>query len=297
MSIATRRDRWVSREASVGVRRGGIAMPGRGFALPLVLMMSVAVSLLIAVMLERQMAQRLTIARQVEAYQRHHTAKGMQEIIDSWIRSVSGRALSSTLVEGVPVLTLTLSDGSIAEVTFRDAQGTVLSSAAGLLGRDAREALAIRAALPRGTRAANLPPLTRDVGPLAVSVRTAPPEVIEAVFTAIGGSSGAREFAQRLVDARTSKTLEQSDISRTAITLGVPGEVRSRLNELLVPEPSLWFVTIEFRSGRSGGSPGRVLAREGGHIVVQSRRPGRASAGAIWEKSSAFLTWQKLPIQ
>lgn len=276
---------------------GGRCVRRRAFALPLVLLMSVAVSLMIAVMLERQMAQRLTIARQVEAYQRHHVAKGIQEIIDSWIRSVSGRALSSTIVEGVPVLTLTLADGSTAEVTFKDAQGSVLSSAAGLVGRDARDAVAIRAALPRVSRPTELAPLTRDVGPLAVSVRSAPPEVIEAVYTAIGGASGAREFAQRLIDARTSKPLEQSDIARTAITLGIPGEARARLNELLVPEPSLWFVTVEIRTGRSSGSPGRVVAREGGHIVVQARRPGRASAGAIWEKSSAFLSWQKLPIQ
>lgn len=264
------------------------------FALPLALLMTVAATLLVTVMLERQLSRRLAVQRQVEAYQLHHAAKGFQEIIDSWLRSLSGASVASMIRDGDRVLTLELADGMLAEVYFADAQGSVLASPAGLTGQDYTDARLMVAALPKGRRDPGLPPLTRSVGPLAVSLRSAPTEVLEAVFTAAVGSTGAREFAQRLLDIRSQGPIQQSDIAKVALALEIPGEKRARLNDLLVPEPSLWFVTVEIRRGSGSGA---VVAREGGHIVVAGRRPGRNRSQAIWEKSSSFLTWQKLPIQ
>jgi hypothetical protein len=151
----------------------------------------------------------------------------------------------------------------------------------------------MRAALPQGERGAGASALTRAVGPVAVSMRSAPAEVIQAAYASVADQGGGVEFAQRLLAIRAEQPIQQSDLAKTAIALDVSPEVRARLNEVLVAEPSLWFVTVELRRG----SAGTVVAREGGHIVVAPRRGGRGGAGGIWEKSSAFLTWQKLPIQ
>ena len=264
----------------------------RGYAMVMALLTTVSTTAMIAIMIERQITQRLAAARQIEAYQRHHSAKGFQEIIDSWLRSLGGQSLSSMIADGDVVLTLDLGSGTIASVSFADAQGAVLASPAGLSGQDFTDARAMRSYLPRSVRDPSLPPLTREVGPLAVSMRSAPPEVLEAAFSAVAGTSGAREFAQRLLTIRAEGPIQQSDVAKIGIALGLPGEVRSRLNDVLVPEPSLWFVTVEIRSG-----PGdSLVAREGGHIVV-ARRTGRSRGQAIWDKSSSFLTWRKLPIQ
>lgn len=264
----------------------------RSYAMVMALLTTVSATAMIAVMIERQMTQRLSAARQIDAYQRHHSAKGFQEIIDSWIRSLSGQSLASLVTDGGVVLTLDLGDGIIASVAFADAQGSVLASPSGLSGQDYADARAMKAFLPRGVRDPGLPPLTREVGPLAVSMRSAPPEVLEAAFSAIAGTSGAREFAQRLLTIRSEGPIQQSDLAKVGIALSLPGEIRARLNDVLVPEPSLWFVTVEIR----GGLADSIIAREGGHIVVP-RRTGRSRGQAIWEKSSSFLTWRKLPIQ
>lgn len=265
----------------------------RGYALILATLAVAGITVMLGVMLERQLTQRLAAGRQVEAYQRHHSAKGYQELIDSWIRSLSGRSLASMITDGQRVLKLDLGDGIRAEVFFQDAQGCVLASPSGLTGRDFERVIAMRSALPTGTRDPALPPLTRDVGPVAVSMRSAPGEVLEAAFVSVAGLDGAREFAQRLLAIRAEQPIQQADVAKVALALGIEPEPRGRLNEVLVAEPALWYVTVEMRRG----SAGTLVAREGGHIVVAPRRPGRGSAGGIWEKSSAFLTWQKLPIQ
>ncbi|MBX3366630.1 MAG: hypothetical protein KF912_04870 [Phycisphaeraceae bacterium] len=265
----------------------------RGYALMLAVLAAAGITSMLGLMLERQLTQRLSVARQVEAYQRHHAAKGYQEIVDSWIRSLAGRSLAPLIADGERVLTLDLGDGLRAEVTFADAQGSVLSSPAGLTGRDFERVRLMRASLPQGSRDRNAPALTRDVGPVAVSMRSAPAEVIQAAFASVADQSGGVEFAQRLLAIRAEQPIQQSDVAKTAIALGVTPEIRARLNEVLVAEPSLWFVTVELRRG----SAGTVVAREGGHIVVAPRRAGRGATSGIWEKSSAFLTWQKLPIQ
>ena len=273
--------------------RRGCRRTRRGYALVLAALAAAGVTTMLGVMLERQLTQRLGISRQIEAYQRHHAAKGYQELIDSWIRSLSGRSLASMIVDGQRVLTLDLGEGLRAEISFTDAQGAVLGSPAGLTGRDFERVQAMRAALPTGARDPSLPALTRSVGPVPVSMRSAPAEVLEAAYASIGGRDGAREFAQRILSIRAGGTVQQSDVAKIAITLQVTPEIRARLNEVLVAEPALWFVTVELKRGSSG----TVVGREGGHIVVAPRRPGRGGAGGIWEKSSAFLTWQKLPIQ
>lgn len=265
----------------------------RGYALVIAMITAVSAMAMISIMLERQMTQRLAAARQVEAYQRHHSAKGFQELIDSWLRSLAGRSLASMISDGDVVLTLDLGDSTTATVSFADAQGSLLASPAGLSGQDYQDAVAMKSFLPRGARDPLLPPLTREVGPLAVSMRSAPAEVLEAAFSAVAGPSGSREFAQRLLTVRAEGTIQQSDLAKAGIALGVPGEVRARLNDVLVPEPSLWFVTVEIRRGFSD----TLVAREGGHIVVAARRSGRDRTQAIWEKSSSFLSWRKLPIQ
>ncbi len=265
----------------------------RGYALILAVLAVAGISIMLGVMLERQLTQRLAVSRQVEAYQRHHAAKGYQEIIDSWIRSLAGRTLASMITDGQRVLTLDLGEGVRAEVFFEDAQGSVLASPSGLTGRDFDRVQSMRAALPTGARDPALPPLTRDVGPVPVSMRSAPPEVLEAAFASVAGLDGAREFAQRLLAIRAEQPIQQADVAKVALALGVEPEERARLNDVLVSEPALWYVTVEMRRGTSGA----LVAREGGHIVVSPRRPGRSGAGGIWEKSSAFLTWQKLPIQ
>lgn len=266
---------------------------GRAYALVLAVMAVAGITVMLGVMLERQLTQRLAAGRQVEAYQRHHAAKGYQELIDSWIRSLSGRSLASMITDGQRVLKLDLGDGVRAEVFFQDAQGAVLASPSGLTGRDFDRVQAMRAALPTGARDPALPRLTRDVGPVPISMRSAPPEVLEAAFVSVAGPDGAREFAQRLLAIRAEQPIQQADVAKVALALSVEPEERARLNEVLVAEPALWYVTVEMRRGTSG----TLVAREGGHIVVAPRRPGRSNSGGIWEKSSAFLTWQKLPIQ
>ena len=99
----------------------------RGYALVIVVLLTVVVGLTAAVGLQRQSSESLSVARQVAAYQQHHASRGMQEAIGVWLRAVNARTVGESLGEGGHALDISLADGSTLSVYLHDGQGTALA--------------------------------------------------------------------------------------------------------------------------------------------------------------------------
>ncbi|MEO0715669.1 MAG: hypothetical protein AAFY58_01620, partial [Planctomycetota bacterium] len=59
----------------------------RGFALPTVIVLLLVAGALVATLMERQSVRSLGTARELRAYQEQHAARGLQEVLNMWLRS------------------------------------------------------------------------------------------------------------------------------------------------------------------------------------------------------------------
>jgi hypothetical protein len=259
--------------------------------MPMVLALVVVVGVMSAVMLERQTAQRLVVARQLGWYQEHHARLGLQEGIEAWLR-----ALPNTLDIGAALppdghfLDLELRDGTRAVVYLLERQNAVLTDLAAVedASVDAAAAIAEAVALAFGEKGP--PDGLRTIGPAALSVHTASPELLQVAAAAvIGDSGGASLFATSLINDRESNggRCTPSAIGLAASAAGVENETRSLLSRMFTVRPTLYYATVELRD--SGQGP--PLARYGGYFSVGT---GRGATGAT---RSAFLTWENLGVE
>src|SRR5262249_23640476 len=71
--------------------RGLMARRGRehrpAFALPMVVLLTLVAAVTLTVILERQAADALTVRRQIGNYEAQHVARGLGEILETWVNS------------------------------------------------------------------------------------------------------------------------------------------------------------------------------------------------------------------
>lgn len=216
----------------------------RGFALPLVVLFSLVSTLMIAVMLSRQGTQSLTVKREIDAYGSHHLAKGMSEAIQAWTTSVAGGSIAEVLAEDGHAFTLTAGSDALRVSLFED-QGTALGETKGLSpgSRQLADRVLLGVVQAYGPESkAHL----RSIGPVAVSVNSAPEPVLFAAIDAVLEGDGTDALTTEIVRARSRNGfVTRDDLLAAFDSARIPSEKRGALDGSITSTPIVWRVVVE----------------------------------------------------
>lgn len=301
-------DRPTSRLAlAIGrLRRNRRAAP-RAFALPLVIILSLAASLAVVVLLDRQSAATLTVRRQVDAYHAHHISFGMREMVSKWLRQFRG-VIDENLDSDGLAFSLQLSGGHKVNVYMEDAQGLALSDASQFVGRR-REIIEFMSGYIQTTaNPEDVDKLLRPVGPGMISVVGAPREVLVALASAIvepdqvttvvdaletmargsGGTSltlGTDPAGTDGASASSSTRISRAGTNAALADLNISDDAKRELIAMTTTRPTLYRVVC-VEEDSSG-----PLWRAGGFMEIESNR-----SSEVFEQGGPFLTWEQLPL-
>ncbi|MFO0493350.1 MAG: hypothetical protein ACK51T_13080, partial [bacterium] len=99
-----------------------------GFALPLVLMLLLAASVLVTVLLTRRSSARVAVKKQSDGYVSHHIQAGLKDFISVFL-STAKRTKESNIAGGVVGFNLDLEQNLRMEVRLKDLGGSILATA------------------------------------------------------------------------------------------------------------------------------------------------------------------------
>lgn len=265
------------------------------FALPLVLMVSLALAVLITVLLERFAGQTRSVAAITRSYEAHHVGKGIHQLFEAWLRTTNSNKLANKLGENGLALTARLSEGLTSNAsgaeTLRlfldDAQGSILTEVGSLPAEDVQLAEAIIAAArdiegnAPGPVAPEVAVSRRNLGPLAVSIKSASPATLRAAVVGACGTSKADQLVAELFRLRDENTISTTNISEVANKAELNGDERARFLKAVSAEPSLWNVTAEI-STEQILNPGVILRYKGlANILNNGATSGLAARSVI----------------
>lgn len=188
----------------------------RGFLLPLVILVVIAVSLTTGVMLQRQAAQRQLVQQQIDAYQTRHGIRGIQRLIVAYMDALGATDIRDVIDPGGRAFLIEPGDGTRVLVDLYPAQHALRVTPS---GADATAELDnLRAGLRLRQRLAldraSLDFLTRQVGPIRISAADAPRPVLESIAEAIlQDTSLAQGFATDIEDARQTGEFNQQALT------------------------------------------------------------------------------------
>jgi len=226
------------------VSHAAIHPPRRAFALPMVLLLVLVSGIILAVMLERQSAQGLTVERELDTYRFHHISRGVQEAVEAWIRGNSNSDVAGALDADGHAFDLQVEGarGDVVRIYFFDAQDKVLADFSGLSGDalDAASGILMRLRDEQGSRAMTF--IRRD-GPVAVSVNSAPDEVLHA---AIGSVLDLNQTNSLIAEIRAARK-DGTPIDAQALTgmfnnANVDAQTLPKVQALITAQPVLWQV-------------------------------------------------------
>ncbi len=267
----------------------------RAFVMPMVILALVVVGLGIGVAMTRFASETRVVARQLRAYQEHHSGMGLQEAIGAWLKQQTGRAIPDLIDPATGhAMDIELADGSVVSVYLRDGQGAALADLSALPASEVDEAGLVLRQLAASVRPEAYDRLTRSVGPAAVSVNSAPDEVIRAVAGAVTPDR-AEDLANEIIRARArAGSVTRQDITAAVSGAGLGSEQRLAALRLFATDIELWAIIVELRGGR-GLDRGRLLSRYGGLArlrVTSNVRRGQSAGNAA--DFGSFLTWKEL---
>ncbi len=263
-----------------------------GFVLAFVLVLIMALSVMIVVLLQRQNAQMLQYKRQLDAYSMHHATAGFGEAIEAWLRNNGQTPLRQMVGPGGHAFDLSVDGGSPVRVSLYEAQGAALADLAGLpeeqisMGREILMRLQERLGDEAGR-------YTRTEGPLAISIRTAPPEVLlAAAETAMHEEGDPERFVELLIEAREQAGAEAVDLNKAILDGEVPMAARARIVQVLSGDTTLWRGTAEQIEPPSSFPQREPLIYEFWANIRQGR--SRVSESAALERSTSILRWERM---
>jgi hypothetical protein len=250
------------------------------FVLPLVLMITMALTLTAAYILQRQGTQAIVTRRQVGQYEGHHATRGIADVIDAWMtgggryRSFrdridgEGRILDITIPDG---LNANSQGGDVLRLYVKDAQGSLLADFSGLTGqtlRDAREALdALKSEDPRGWQG-----FTRVLGPTTVSLAEAPREVLSSIVQAATGSiHDGQGFVTSILKARDQGPVDAQAMNQAVLDADIPPDQQAKLTRMLSAETTFWTLRVDVLRGGD-----RLVERFEGYLTT-TQTPARSS--------------------
>jgi type II secretory pathway pseudopilin PulG len=257
-----------------------------GFALPLVVLLTVIAGILLAAMLDRFGTQQTFAQRQLEQYRDHHIARGLQEAMQAWVNSIDTQtqSLKASLGERGKAFDLEL-DGQRVTVYLQDGQGTALAEFAGLTTDEMRVAADVLDQLQKQDRQ-EARQLIRREGPLAVSVKAADERVLMAVARACCDSSRASRAVTEVLRVRDDEEFTIATMAEAFTKAAVEGEERVKLMQMLVTEPTLYRGVAE--APRQGGG---VIRYTFNVLIPSGANRARMSGGVT--RPMAVMDWQR----
>lgn len=276
----------------------------RGYALPLVLLLALVASVVMAMVLDRQRTQTLSQKRQLDHYRDDHFAKGMQEAIDAWMKSVAARPFNELLEADGHALDMDLAGGVTLRLYAFDGQGSVLTEIISLSGEarvDAANLISELSQLPPELRATltgfqrgRLTELTRRHGPLQISVNSAPEPVLHAAIRYAFAGSNSTDPVKAIVEARSSKVLAAADLSDVIAKLKGEAEQRNVLSRILTTQPVLYRLEARlFRTGASADAPPAAIYA--GYTMISGRSSQRDRTGSQTTRLTSIFDWHRVP--
>lgn len=303
--------------------RGRAAHGGRGFALPLAVMLVAVGSVLIAILIERKSAQTVMSFRQLDQYTSHHVSRGIQEGVEAWLRSMGGRDVEEALEPDGHAFDLIIGEtgSQVVRISFEEAQGTILSELSGVTG-DAQEMSARAIDRLYEEEGPGCVRHMRKAGPAAVSLYTASDDVLRALFSpvletrqvssliseikkaraatpapgtasaapAVSGVQGATAGSARSV----GEGLRAADaVNAILVAAEVPEELRGKVGSVITGAPTLYRIRAESGSPVGGSEPvvyeGLVVVRSGG-----AGGAGALDTGGGPRRPSMVLSWERV---
>ena len=264
----------------------------RGFALPLVILLALVVGLMGAVLLERQASVARLAAREVASYRDRHYERGVREVIGAWSDSLAGQPVEKMTAGDGHILDLELPTGGGAAVYLFDGQAGFLTDPRGLSAAEREDWAGVMLEL-QGMRSPGNSTWWRPVGPLAVSVKTAPVEVLEAVGNyASGGGRNGKRFASELERMRTRGDLTTADVATAMNASDFTPKQREAVNRLVTVAPELKAVVVDVYETRRGGRETELVRRYGGRMLLA----GVGKVPTTMQSLGRFLSWEELPL-
>lgn len=276
----------------------------RGYALPLVLLLALVASVVMAMVLDRQRTQTLSQKRQLDHYRDDHFAKGMQEAIDAWMKSVAARPFNELLEADGHALDMDLAGGVTLRLYAFDGQGSILTEILALTGEarvDAANLISELSQLPPELRATlsgfqrgRLTELTRRYGPLQISINSAPEPVLHAAVRYAFGDSNSTDTVKALVEARSAKILAAADLSDVIAKLKGEANQRTVLTRLLTTQPVLYRLEARlFRTGASADAPPAAIYA--GYTMISGRSSSRDRTSSQTTRLTSIFDWHRVP--
>ena len=276
-------------------------MMRRAFALPLVLLLALIVTIAGAVLLDMQTDTSRSVNRHVKIYRDHHLAAGIRDLLDQWL--MTGGSMRDRLGDDGEAFRLELPRGHEVRVVLEDAQGAALSelsTVGGPIGRFAERivrhlqpaALTDReaAALRRRSAADEVGRgLLRAHGPVQISVNTASEAVFDAIAQASGDPGGAarvlRDIRARVDRAQRQGGISKEDLAAALAENDLEPAHRRELTSILTAEPVLYRMTIETRRGALSSAP---TERTTALIVLPAQQQGSVGGAGT---GTVVLAW------
>jgi hypothetical protein len=265
----------------------------RGFAMPLVVVLALFVSIMVAIVIGRQSSQGLIVERQIRTYKQSHFERGLREVVGAWTDSLLGQPLRELIGEDGHTLDIEMNDGGWASVYLFDGQGSLVSTSAGLTEQQRADMAGVIEALAAITGDHVDPSWFRPVGPVKVSLMTAEPEVLEAI-AAHAGSRTPERMAASILEARARGELLQPDVETAYNAAGLGPEQRTVANRLVALQPELWAMVVEVYDPQRIGEHGPLQARYLGRFTLPVS--GGARAMVSLNALGKFLSWEELPL-
>ncbi|MGH7242161.1 MAG: hypothetical protein ACREJD_01945 [Phycisphaerales bacterium] len=277
-----------SRRSSRGKKEGS-----RAFALPVVLMVSLALATLITVLLDRFGSQTRSVSGIVRSYESYHAGRGLHQLFEAWLRSSTSSRLSGKLGENGLALTAHLTEGltpyansaETVKLYLADGQGSILAEPNGLPAEDVALAQAIIHAAKDldagagGGDATEGAVTRREFGPIAVSLKAATARTLRAAVSGATGGEKVDEIVAELIKAREDLSITNTAISDIANKAGLTGDARANLLKVITIDPSMWTVTAEVSADRLSGSG--LLMRYKGTALVGSSNNSATTARSV----------------
>ncbi|MEO1007294.1 MAG: hypothetical protein AAFX79_01875 [Planctomycetota bacterium] len=264
----------------------------RGFALPLVVLLAMVATIAMAVMMQRQGQQNLTLVRQVQWTKDRHLERGLREVIGAWLPS-AGRRLGEISSQGGHALDIQFDDGRSVRVEVFDAQGSALANFDGIRESQLDEAVTVLEAVEEAAGGGDtFERWTRDIGPLQISARTAPEPLIAAAASAALSPGRAADLARDLVLAREEPDAAGGShwMRRLISDYSETGQERTLLTAVFTAEADLWSLRITVYD-QDGDPRDRYEAL----VEVDGREIRRRTDSGQFAPLGPFQRWRRVP--
>lgn len=263
----------------------------RGFALPVVLAMTLIIGASVAIILQQDALRARSVARQLDSYQEHHGTRGLEEVLDAWVGTLNNQPVQDYVVGDGHVLDVTLGDGSVAKVYMSDGQAEALAGFGQLRGDDRLYGPAIIDELALRVGEDDLAAFTRADGPVAVNANTADIRVLEAVAASVVDDDDlASRLAREIVSARDEQELTTATLGRIWRDAEVEATLRVVLGRLLVERSGLWRLRIDVLAPRSAVATQQVLSSYEGLVQL-------SGSGGVGRGAGGILSFEPVPIR